>query len=146
MSEPYPIIKRNLSYEKTVDIQKIKGAKVLSKGGKVIGRVAEIRINPHTTQPQGVLVKRGLGEIPLYIGRSYFAHLSYESIILNMEPSILIKGKRVITTQGKILGTVREVIRKEKTNDVTGIIVKSPLTRKALIPHSEIKLIGKSNR
>ena len=117
---------------------------MLSKGGKEIGRVAEIRINPHTTQPQGVLVKRGLGEIPLYIGRSYFAHLSYESIILKIELVLLLKGKTVINFNGKVIGKVIDVVRNGTTNNLQGIIVKSLWSKPFTITRSAIKLVGKN--
>ena len=144
MKEPDNITKGELPLNKTVDLKKLVGKNVLSKGGTVIGKISEIRVSRRNTELQGIIVKgKKLGN-KMYIGKSYFSRLSHESVILNIEVSVLIKNKLVIDSQGKKLGIVKEVIRKDNRNDLKGLHVRSLLSKKFFIPQSAIDHVGNS--
>ncbi len=144
MSKVHHVIKNELTLEKTVNLKKLTGKNVLSKGGKIIGKISEIRINPYNLKIEGILIKRDIFRKPLYIGKGYFSHLSHDSVILNIELSPLIKGRKVITSEGKIIGKVKEVLRKGDSNEIEGLTVRSMFSRKFILPSSAIKYIGKS--
>jgi len=144
MRAPHHIIRNNSPLDKTINFEKVIGKAVLSKGGRIIGRVAEVRINPQNLELEGILIKRDIFRKPLYIGKSYFAHLSHDALILNMEVSLLIKGRSVITSDGKVIGRVKEITRKGETNNLQEIIVRSLFSRRFVIPASAIKYIGRS--
>ncbi|MDO8467486.1 MAG: PRC-barrel domain-containing protein [Nanoarchaeota archaeon] len=144
MLNPHHIIRKELELDKTINLKELIGKKILSFGGKVIGKISQIRINPTNLNLEGILIKRDIFGKPLYIGKSYFSHLSHDAVILNIEISLLIKGKNVITSGGKIIGKVTEVVRKGSTNDIKVLMVRSFFSRRFLIPASAIKYIGKS--
>ena len=139
MVEYQYVIKKEAHLDKTVNIKKLVGKRVISKGGTVIGYVSEIRVNSNNLQLEGVVVDRNF-ENPIYIGKSYFSKLSQNSVILNVELSILVNGKKVVTLDGKVLGRVKKVNRRGNTNEIESLVVSS-FWRKYLIPSSEIKQI-----
>jgi len=144
MGEPHNILKSERALEKTVNLKKLIGKRVLSKGGKIVGKIFEIRINPNNLGLEGILVKGNvIGKI-MYIGKSYFSSLSHEAVILNIEVSVLIKDKQVIDSKGKKIGRVKEVLRKGTRNDLKGLFVKSLFSKKFFIPASAIGHVGKS--
>ena len=136
------ISSRGANLDNKINIKKIIGKQVLSKGGTIVGRISELRINSDTLELEGLVIE-GPFRKPVYIGKSYFSHLSEKAVILNIELSILIVGKKVITLDGKVLGKVKEVNRKGTTNEVESFVVRS-LWRKYLIPQSDVKQIKSS--
>ena len=136
------VSRRGSNLDGKINIKKIMGKHVLSKGGKIVGYISELRINSDTLELEGLVINRGFKK-PIYIGKSYFSHLSDKAVILNIELSVLIMGKKVITLDGKVLGKVKQVNRKGTTNDVQSLVVKS-LWRKYIIPQSDIKQINTS--
>ncbi len=144
MKGVYYVTKNEPALEKTISFKKILGHKVLSKGGTIIGKVAEIRIHPYDLNVEGILIFRGPLKKRVYIGKHYFSHISHDALLLNVELSLLLKGKKVITSQGIVLGRVKEVLRKGTTNDLQGVVVYPFLKHKEIIPRSAIKSIGAS--
>ncbi len=143
MKEVDIIQKNDSSMNKTVNFRKLLGAKVLSAEGIIVGRVREIRIDPKSMDLQGILISRGIFQLPLYVGRSYFEKVSNDAAILNIDPFVLLKDKKVITFDGKVIGRIKEIFRYDETNDIKSIIVGT-LFKKFNIPSENIKLIGKS--
>ena len=144
MREQHNILKTERSLNKTVNLKKLIGKRVLSKGGTIIGKILEIRISPINLNIEGILVRGSIIKKPMYIGRSYFSHLSSEAVILNIEVSVLIKNKQVIDSKGKIIGRVKEVVRKGTRNEFKGVYVRSLFSWKFFIPESEIEYVNKS--
>lgn len=144
MVDAHHIVEKNISLDKTINIAKVLGKNILSNGGGIIGRVSEIRVDPDSLEIEGVLVKRSFFKKPLFIGRSYFSRLSHEAIILDIEPSILIKGRKVMVSNGKVIGKVVEVVTKGNSNDLQILVVRSLFSRKFTIPPSAIKSLGKT--
>lgn len=144
MTDQYNILKTERSLDKTINLKKLIGKRVLSKGGKIIGKILEIRISPISLNIEGILVRRNIHKKSMYIGRSYFSRLSQEAVILNIEVSVLIKDKQVIDSKGKIIGKVKEVVRKGTRNDIKGVYVRSLFRRKFFIPESKIAYVNQS--
>lgn len=131
------------SFGDTINANKIIGIKVISVSGHKIGRVAQVRINPNTKSFEGIVVRRGLFR-KIYIGRTYFETLSQLGIILVIDPSVLLKGAKVIAYHGEVVGRVREVDRVEKTNAIKSISVHSFLRGDFAVLANQIKSIAKS--
>ena len=144
MKEPHVILRKERSLDKTINLKKLIGKIVLSRGGKIIGKILEIRINPLNLALEGVLVRGKTTQKPMYIGKSYFSHLSEEAVILKIEVSILIKNRKVIDSKGRILGKVKEVVMRGTGNDFKGIYVRSLFSRRFFIPASEIEYVNNS--
>lgn len=133
------VTRREPNLDKWINIKKLIGKRVLSKGGTIVGYISEIRINSNTLELEGIVIKKNFKK-PIYIGKSYFSHLSNRAVILNMEPSILFVGKKVITIDGRIIGKVKKVNRKGTTNEVESFVVTS-VWRKYLIPISGVRRV-----
>ena len=138
------VIDKTKSWDETVDLRQIIGVRVLSEKGLAVGKVSQIRIHPETKSLEGILVRRGFFRESLFIGRTYFDTLSSEAIILNIEPSILLLGKKVVTYDGEVVGKIREVVRVGKTNTLKQAVVHSFWRGTFIVPAGEIKSLGKS--
>lgn len=135
------IIRREAEIEKTVNVKKLIGKNVLSEGGTVVGTIYEVRLSPNGFDMEGIVVSTRVGM--LYIGKSYFSSISDYSVILNTELGLLVKGRRVITVDGKTLGKVKQVNRKGNTNEIDSLLVGT-FWKKYLIPVSAVKQIASS--
>lgn len=135
------VIRKEAEIEKTVNVKKLIGKKVLSEGGTIVGSISEVRLNPNGFDFEGIVVSSSVGS--LYIGKSYFSTISDYSVILNTELSLLVKGRKVLTVDGKVLGKVRQVNRKGTTNEIESLLVGS-FWKKYLLPVSIVKQIASS--
>ncbi|MGV8130883.1 MAG: PRC-barrel domain-containing protein, partial [Candidatus Pacearchaeota archaeon] len=107
----------------------------------IVGSISEVRLNPNGFDFEGIVVSSSVGN--LYIGKSYFSTISDYSVILNTELSLLVKGRKVLTVDGKVLGKVRQVNRRGTTNEIESLIVGS-FWKKYLLPVSTVKQIASS--
>ena len=144
MKAMHYIHKKENSIDNTINIRKVINSVVLSKGGLLIGRISEVRIHPHKLKIQGVVINRGFFKKPIYVGENYFGRVTENSIILEIEPSVLLIGKRVINSDGKYAGRVMEVVRKESKNDIKFLKVKSTFSRTFDIKIEDVEHLGKS--
>ena len=128
-------------FDKTVDLNKIIGARVLTKNGFVVGKVKGVRIEKKSMNFEGIVVG---GSKKAFFGVDYIEKLSENAIILNINPSYLMKGERVIDTYGKVIGKVKEVKREAETNTIINILVKPSFKKAFIVPKSRIKNIGNS--
>lgn len=138
------VVEKNKQFVETTNLRKIVGTKVLTEGGLSIGRVLQVRINTDTKTLEGILVKRGLFKGTLYLGSNFFDKLSPEGIILNIEPVILLCGRKVVTYDGEVIGVVKDVARFGRTNSIKSLSVHSFSRGNFIVPASEIKSLGKS--
>lgn len=144
MKEPHRITKKEGEMKETLDLKKSLNVRVISHKGLVLGKVLQIRFHPIKRVLEGILVSRGFFKKPLYIGSSYINKISHESIILDIEPSILLRGRIVIDSKGKKLGKVKQVIRKNHSNDIKELRVGSLFRKDFIINLSNVKLLGES--
>jgi sporulation protein YlmC with PRC-barrel domain len=54
------------------------------------------------------------------------------------------KGKRVVTAEGKVLGRVKEIKRSGNSNKVQEIIIKKTFSKEFSIPVNHIEFVAKS--
>lgn len=144
MKSYHRITQKESSLENTFNHKDIEHIRVLTKNGRVLGRVSEIRIHPETWKIEGVVISRGILRKPFYIGSSYLDRFSKDSAILKIEPTVLLVGRKVITSDGEPLGKIVRIARKSHTNDLDRVTVRSLRRSTFDIPVSQIKYFGES--
>lgn len=138
-----PIVLHDASFDTTLGASTLLGKRVLSKSGLVVGHVSELSLDVEKMKLEGIVVK-GSYKRSLYIGRSYIEKLTAQAIMLKIDPSVLLIGKRVISYEGKVLGRVLHVARKADTNEIDQLVVHSFLKRDSVLPAHALGVIGKS--
>lgn len=144
MKKYHEIITKEKHVEETINAKKLQGARVLSHTGKLVGKVSQIRIDASKKEIEGVIVTRGMFKRPLYIGREYIKQISPQSFILQIYPSVLLVGRKVLTAEGEKIGRVKKVVRDNHANTIKEIQVNSLMRKNFIIHMSDIKLLGES--
>ncbi|HIH05449.1 TPA: hypothetical protein HA228_04495 [Candidatus Woesearchaeota archaeon] len=134
----------SLPLERTFSLRSLLGARVLSKNGKVIGKVANVNIDRKTMKVQGLVIMCSPLFKRIYIDQRYFERMTPESVVLSIEPSVLLRGKKVITYDGQALGKVRDVVRVDHSNTIRALTVKPLFRGEFSIAIKDIRLIGTS--
>ncbi|MDO8508658.1 MAG: PRC-barrel domain-containing protein [Nanoarchaeota archaeon] len=143
MKEESILEKEDIVRDRTLNLRSLIGARVISSGGLVAGRIKEVRVNPKSMGLQGILISRGIFKKFLYVGKSYFDRISNDAIILNIDPFVFLKGKKVISSDGRVVGRIRDIKRSDETNNIKSIIITT-IFRRFNIPVENVKLLGKS--
>lgn len=117
----------NRTYNSGIEVNDLKGRKVLDMNGKNIGKVIEIRIDPQSLNLDGIEIDRGFFGTDTFIGRKYIASLSKEGIVLNMTPASDYEGMHVLDSSGRDFGRVKEIRTKGRTNNISAIVVGTGL-------------------
>ncbi len=144
MYEPIRITRNEVQLSETLNLNKLVGRKVISKKGNVVGRVKEIRLLLQKKIIEGIVVSCPDLAKSLYIGISYIDRITPDSVLLTMDPVVLLKGLVVITESGRKIGRIKQVIRRENTNEIRQLIVSSLFARPREISITQIKKIGSS--
>lgn len=144
MKKHHRITRSERSLEQTLNLHELLNIRVLTKKGLVLGKVSHIRLHPTKLSLEGIVVSRGVFKKDFYIGASYIQRLSNDSFILKIDPSILLKGRRVLAGNGKVVGRVKEVLRKEHSNEIKELIVSSTFRKDFSIREQDVKYFGES--
>lgn len=144
MTEPLRITKSEVSLADTFNLNRILGHKVISKKGQVVGRVREVRIRPDKKSFEGIVTSCPRLGKSIYIGFSYIETITANSILLTMDPTVLLKGFLVIDSQGQKVGKISQVNRADNTNEVESFIVSSFLRKPFQVTLSQTSKIGDS--
>lgn len=137
------ITKKEAELDSTYNLSQTIGKKALSDGGLIVGRIAQVRLNKNTKQIEGIIT-RNFTHKPLYIGLSYISKITDKGVVLNMEPTIFLRNRRVITHEGKIIGKVFSITRKGTKNDLENITVYKMFRKKLIVSANDIEKAGKS--
>ena len=138
------VVEKNKSFDQTFDLRRLVGVRVLTEGGLKIGHVSQVRINQEQKTIEGVVISRGIFSPPIFLGSTFFDKLSPEAVILKTELSILLKGKKVISYEGEVLGKIKEVIRYNKSNEIKTLVAHSFGRGDFNVEEDDIKSVGKS--
>jgi sporulation protein YlmC with PRC-barrel domain len=145
MMERFDIIsKGGTAFEKTIDLSNVLGKRVLSKNGQSVGHVRTLRVSDDGLSVKGVVVSRGLFNQPLFIGSGYIDRLTLDSIVLKIDPFLLLKGLKVVSSEGEVIGRVVDFVRVNNTNDLDSLTVKSFMRGSFSVPVNSIKSVGYS--
>ena len=143
MKEYVKIVTKEGAIESTIDIGSLINKRVVSLKGFVVGRIKKIKINTKLFV-EGIVVSRGIFKNPLYLGSSYLGKLSEEAIILSIDPFVLYNGMKVLTNEGDVIGKIKDIARKNNTNDIGDLVVKAMFRKKFNVDKDFIKSIGSS--
>ena len=133
-----------VSYEQTRDARSLVGKRVLAKSGSVLGKVKQVLLDTQSKHVQGVLVSRGLLRSSIYLAIEYVSRLTPQAVILSIDPAVLLRGRPVLTSDGKRYGTVKDVAREHETNNVIVYFVRRYYFFVYEVPANEISKAGKS--
>ncbi len=135
----------NKEYDSGIRTYELKGKKVMAANGKDIGTIQEIRLDPKTMDLDGIEIDRGFFGTDTFIGKKYITSLSSEGAVLNMSPVADYKGLKVFDSNGKEVGTVKEVRTEGRTNTISAIVVGTGiLTNDAVFSKSDVRGVGES--
>jgi sporulation protein YlmC with PRC-barrel domain len=133
----------NKQHNSGVKMQSLLGKKVRDSNGKDIGAVTEIRLDPQTLNLDGIEVDRGFFGTYTFIGRKYITALSEEGAVLNMSPVADYKGLKVFDSNGKEVGTVKEVQTEGSTNNLSAIVVGTGILKDDVVfSKSDVRGVG----
>lgn len=133
---------QGLLQEETASVRTVRGATVISPRGLVLGTIADVRVSPKTLTFEGILVRRAWYGRTYYVGRDYIDKVSPDSVVLSVEPVLFLVGKKAVTTEGEVVGTVKSVVRQGNTNTLKQLIVRKLFRRSKQIPSAMIKNVG----
>ena len=138
----------NKAHNSGVKMQSLLGKKVMDSNGKEVGSVTEIRLDPATLNLDGIEMDRGIFGTYTFIGRKYIAALSEDGAVLNMSPVMDYKGLKVFDSNGKEVGTVKEVQTERDTNNISAIVVGTGILKNdaddVVFSNSDVRGVGES--
>jgi sporulation protein YlmC with PRC-barrel domain len=135
-------LEQTAPFDQTRKAADILGKRVIAKSGLVVGKVSQIRLDGNQRELQGVLVRRMPWQSKLYISTDYIHRLTPKAIILDIDPLVVLRGRSVVSKDGKKYGRVSNIKREEDTNKLVSLVVRRRLFFKREIPASELKSIG----
>jgi len=113
---------------------------VVSKSGKTIGYISDVLFTDQKVK--GIIVSKLFSKF--YVENSYFSTVSNKAM-LSIDPVVLLIRKKVFDADGRKLGKVVSVIRKNNTNELESIIVKKRFYSKAVEIHKKDIDVMKKN-
>ncbi|MDD9953527.1 MAG: PRC-barrel domain-containing protein [Candidatus Woesearchaeota archaeon] len=128
--------------EETRNIKEVLGMHVLSKSGRDVGTVKELRTDEENNF-EGIIINRGLFKKPAFIHKAYIKELSPKAVLLEIDPTFMYYRMAVITSDGKKFGTVTGIDRIRNTNKVDQILLRRWF-RTIAVDASEVKQYGAS--
>ena len=136
--------KGGVSFDSTIDLRRVLGKRVISKNGKLVGRVSQVRLARDGFSVEGALISRGWFSPNIFIGAGYLDRLTEDSIVLKIDPFILSKGLKVVSSEGEVIGKVIDFVRTGNSNDLDALVVKGFMRGTFHIPTSSVKSVGYS--
>lgn len=142
MKEIRPI---NKSYNSGIKVNELKGKNVMALNGNEVGKIMEIRLDPVSLNLDGIEIDRGFFGLDTFIGRSYINSLTMDGAVLNMTPVSDYKGLHVFDSNGKEVGTVKEIRTTSRTNNISAIVVGTGmLSNDVIFSKADLKSVGES--
>jgi sporulation protein YlmC with PRC-barrel domain len=121
--------------EKIEKYSKYFGRKVYSKSGEFSGKVHDIGMKNQVFF--GIFVK---GKRRMFIEKKFISSDADGVIMLSIEPVINLLRKKVFDSNGKIIGKVIELERKNNSNNYEEIVVKKSFFRRSFkVPKKDIE-------
>lgn len=116
---------------------------VFSKDGEDVGIVKDLVI--HNREIKGIIIKKNIFSEKLYIDNQYVENFTKDGIMLKINPVFNCIGKLVFDSEGKIIGKVKKIIRKNETNHFESITVKKNIfSKEKIISVYDIMLMKKN--
>ena len=87
----------------------ILGKVALDPLGNLLGTVVKLHLDNETKEVLGVTIDQGFVKPDLFVGIDHVRRFGIDAVMLNSMPFHLLKGKRVLSFKGEVLGTVVRV-------------------------------------
>ena len=134
---------RYKSLGELINSKRLKHIVVISKSGEILGRIKEVRMKGFGVE--GIIFYRPWSFGSTFIDKSFIKVFNQNEALLNINPVTSLKGLSVYDTAGRDIGKVRKVMRPDKRNDFTSLVVKNRFySRSVLIPKDKIDIMKKN--
>jgi len=131
--------KKNLS--KMESFRQYIGRTVISKSGDKVGKVHDIMFSGNNVG--GIIVMKKLSKF--FIDKKFLGPVSDRTVMLSIDPVLMLVGKEVFDADGKKMGKVVDISRKTNSNNFDYLFVKRKLySRMMKIPKSEVDVAKKN--
>lgn len=130
--------------EQTRKASDIVGRRVLAKSGSVVGKVSEVRLDGNQSQVVGLLIRRYPWQSKVYISTEYIHRLTPKAVLLDIDPLVMLRGRTVVSKDGKKYGRVSDIVREQNTNKLVSLIVRRRLFFKKEVPAEELHSISEA--
>ncbi len=116
------------SFEGLKGLKSYLGKKVFSKSGAYVGRISDVYTKNNSMR--GILVK---SRVKIFFDKDYIHTDSPDAIMLSIDPVTHIIGRVVFDSEGRKLGKVIGLERKDNSNSYSSIVVKKRLISKPFV-------------
>lgn len=122
----------------------ILGKTAVDPSGNLLGTVIKLHIDNGKKSLQGITIDQGFMRPDLFVGIEYIRRFGVDAVLVSRVPYNLLKGKRVLSAKGEVLGVVVQVmaegheLRSLLVSRKTGAFKKEELT----VDAKEIKEAG----
>ncbi len=107
----------------------LKGKKVLAANGKEIGKIKELFLNAQNFGLDGIVVEREPTELDAYIKSNHLEALNDDAVRVKITLPFEYRGERVFDSSGKEIGSVKEIVRTEGTNEIVSLVIDQGLAK-----------------
>ncbi|MBN1275724.1 PRC-barrel domain-containing protein [Candidatus Woesearchaeota archaeon] len=124
----------------------ILGKTAVDPHGDLLGVVVKLHVDKHKKTLQGITVDQGFMKPDLFVGIEHVRSFGVDAVLLNKMPYHLLKGKQVLSGEGKLLGAVTTVLIEDGELRALMVSKKTGAFRKQEIEVSpdEIKEAGQN--
>ena len=136
-------VEKSSAVDETLRIQDLLGKRVLAKSGAVLGRVKAVHFDKKKYCVEGIVVRKFFKE-DKYVCITYINMITPKAVILSIEPATLFEGCRVVSHDGKKVGTAKKVHRVGETNRVASITVGRGWFRTMKVRYADVEHLGTS--
>lgn len=138
--QPVMITPHLTNLEGTESAKAYLGKQVYTASGDKAGRIKDLVIKEN--EVAGLIIK---GRHLLFIDKDHCAPGTADTVLLTIDPVVMLKGKFVFDNNGKKLGRVKGIERKSMRNTCEELIVKKNIFTKTLrIPAKDIEVAKKN--
>lgn len=95
---------------KSITSDDILGRTAVDPNGNLLGTVVKLHIDTNKKAIQGITVDQGLMKPDLFVGIDHVRRFGIDAVLLSSIPYNRLKGKRVLSVHGEVLGTVAQVL------------------------------------
>lgn len=121
----------------------ILGKDAVDPDGGILGVIVKLHIDKASQMVTGITIDQGFMKPNLFIGSEYIRHFGIDTVLLNRVPTDTYLGLKVLTSSGRDIGKVKEVLlQKKKIKKLIVTIGSSFRTKEIRIPASDILDIG----
>lgn len=105
------------------------GKRIIASNGEEVGKVTDMIVDEKNMKLNGIYFSPGIFEEKHFIGVEYIDKLGEEGILLNTVPLNEFVGKKVYDREGTLIGSVKEINRRDDSNELMTITVDRGITR-----------------